>query len=465
MVDHRALTIHSLPNELLLSVFYFHRLLSGTNNCPPAVAWRWHILAHVCQRWRHLIFGSLRHLGARLVIPRNSLKTPSDSWLALPLSIWCDSADDMSSEQEAKVVAAFEHSDRIREISLPVTIRHPFWVLIQNKKSFLELEHLVLSGFIWHYSPIALPREFFGGSTGPRRLRNILLNYLHLPDLPQLLLSSRDLVSLHLGYYTLTCMGFISPEVLSNALSVTTQLESLYIDCLPEPHPELTTRHSSPFVVFPALTYFHVGGFIEYMENFVSRIHAPRLEKLDVYSNHQGALDIPQLSQFISRTERLSSLPFRTSISLDKRGFSIDHYFEVLPSLEALHVYIRVRCVDMTDWRVSEVDHICTQLSPLASSVKQLKISAFQPPPNLKRKTDPAPWLELLKPYNSVEVVEFCGKDAACTGIASALEQSTWEVAQELLPALRVLRIRGFHTWSMGLSRRLSLRVSWLLDP
>jgi len=104
----------------------------------------------------------------------------------------------------------------------------------------------------------------------------------------------------------------------------------------------------------------------------------------------------------------------------------------------------------MTDWRVSEVDHICTQLSPLASSVKQLKISAFQPPPNLKRKTDPAPWLELLKPYNSVEVVEFCGKDAACTGIASALEQSTWEVAQELLPALRVLRIRGFHTWSMS---------------
>ena len=105
----------------------------------------------------------------------------------------------------------------------------------------------------------------------------------------------------------------------------------------------------------------------------------------------------------------------------------------------------------MTDWRVSEVDHICTQLSPLASSVKQLKISAFQPPPNLKRKTDPAPWLELLKPYNSVEVVEFCGKDAACTGIASALERSTRKMAQELLPALRVLRIRGFHTWSIRL--------------
>src|SRR5882672_3224458 len=90
MVDHCAFTVQSLPNEVLLYIFSFHRLLSGTKNPPPAVAWRWHTLAHVCQRWRHLILGSLRHLGARLLIPRNSLKTSLDSWPA-PLSIWCDS--------------------------------------------------------------------------------------------------------------------------------------------------------------------------------------------------------------------------------------------------------------------------------------------------------------------------------------------------------------------------------------
>ena len=451
MVDHRILTIQSLPNEVLLYVFSFHRLLSGTNDRPPAVAWRWHTLTHVCQRWRHLILGSLRHLGARLVIPRNSLKTPSDSWLALPLSIWYESEDYMSSKQMAEVVAAFEHSDRIREISLPVTMGHPFWKQRHNNESFLELEHLALSGFRQDFFPIVLPRDFFGGSTGPRRLRNILLSDLYLPALPQLLSSNRDLVSLYLGYYTLTCIGSISPEVLSNALSATTQLEYLYVDCVPvhtESYAELTSGNSSPLVVLPALTYFHFGGFIEYMENFVSRIHAPHLEKLDIYSS-QSVLDIPQLSQFISRAEQLSSLPSRTSISLDVGDFSIKHHFNFPPSPKVSHVYLR--CVDMQDWGVSQVHHICTQLSPLASSVKQLKISAFHLPPNLQRKTDPAPWLQLLTPYNCVEEVEFCGKGAPSTGIACALEQSTRETAQELLPALRVLRIRGFHTWSIRL--------------
>jgi len=363
----------------------------------------------------------------------------------------------MSSEQMADVVAAFEHSNRIREITLPITIDHPFWRLTNEYKSFLELEHLALSVVYDYPFPIVLPREFLGvgGPTGPRRLRNILLNGLYFPSLPQLLLSSQDLVSLHLGHHTLTCNGFISPEVLSTSLSATTQLEYLHINCLPvnaESHPELRSIKSSALnlVVLPALTHFHFGGFIDYMENLVSWIHAPHLENLDINSDHKSVLDIPQLSQFISRTERLSSLPFRTCISFKMGYFFIEHHFKFLPSPQQVsHVYFRR--FHMQDWRVSQVDHICAQLSPLTSSVKQLKMSAYRLPPRLKRKTNPAPWLELLKPYNSVEEVEIRGDAAPCTGIACALEQSTRETAQELLPALRVLRIRGFHTWSIRL--------------
>ncbi|KAH9954683.1 hypothetical protein BC827DRAFT_1272429 [Russula dissimulans] len=208
---------------------------------------------------------------------------------------------------------------------------------------------------------------------------------------------------------------------------------------------------SSPLnlVVLPALNYFHFGGITKYMESFVSRIDAPDLEKLDI-SSDQSVIDIPQLSQFISRTERLSSLPFRTSIFLDTEDFSIEHHFKHPKSpQEVSHVYFK--CFHSC-WLVSQVDHICARLSPLASSVKQLKISAFHPPPSLERKTDPAPWLQLLSPYNSVEEIEFCGKGAPCTGIAWALKQSIGETAQDLLPALRILRIRGFHTWSIRLT-------------
>ncbi|KAH9954648.1 hypothetical protein BC827DRAFT_1241581 [Russula dissimulans] len=129
-------------------------------------------------------------------------------------------------------------------------------------------------------------------------------------------------------------------------------------------------------------------------------------------------------------------------------AFSIEHHLKSPPSPQEIS-HVSLRCVSMGDWEVSQVLHICTQLSPLASSVKQLKVSALHLPSNLERKTDPAPWLQLLTPYNSVEEVEFCGKGAPCTGIALALEQSTLPTANELLPALRVLRIRGFHTWSM----------------
>ena len=154
-------TIQYLPNELLLRIFSVHRLLSATKNRPPSVAWKWHTLAHVCQQWRDLIFTSLRHLEARLVIPRKSPKTPLDSWPVLPLSVWYDlDMGRMSEEQKADVVATLEHSDRIREIHLPMTMARSFWTSIWNK-SFPELEHLALSGL----RPVTLLHGFLGGST------------------------------------------------------------------------------------------------------------------------------------------------------------------------------------------------------------------------------------------------------------------------------------------------------------
>jgi len=167
MIGHRTITIEHLPNEVFLGIFSFHRLLSGSYlppavGRPPSAAWRWHTLAHVCQRWRDIIFSSLRHLETRLIIPRKSPKTPLDSWPALPLSVWYSHSNKyMPKEQKADVVAAFDHSDRIREICLPTEMDDSFWTSIGNK-SFLESERLEL------YGPptITLPHEFLGRS-GP----------------------------------------------------------------------------------------------------------------------------------------------------------------------------------------------------------------------------------------------------------------------------------------------------------
>jgi len=107
------------------------------------------------------------------------------------------------------------------------------------------------------------------------------------------------------------------------------------------------------------------------------------------------------------------------------------------------------------DWQVSQVGHICAQLSPLAFSVKQLTFFVSHLP-MIQRETDPAPWLQLLAPYNSVEEIECFGQGALCTGFACALQQSTKEMGQELLPALRILRIRGFDSQSISLTMRFA---------
>ena len=57
--------IEILPDEILLEIFDCLRLaITQGNSSEP---WKWHRLAHVCQRWRNLIFESPRRLDLRLV--------------------------------------------------------------------------------------------------------------------------------------------------------------------------------------------------------------------------------------------------------------------------------------------------------------------------------------------------------------------------------------------------------------
>ncbi|KAI9450497.1 hypothetical protein F5148DRAFT_1152790 [Russula earlei] len=447
------ITIQALPNEVLLSIFAFHRLLFRTDICPPSAAWRWHRLAHVCQRWRRLIFSSLSLLGARLITPRKSPKTTLDSWPAFPLSI-CHKSNSISPEELVDLTATLEHSDRIHEIYfhvafLPSQLYSPsLW----KNRLFPELEHLTLVGSRPYEVPRFPPTFMSTSSTTPHgRLRSIVLSNVHLHTLLQILPSSPRLVSLHLGLYILNGGGFISPMSLSTALSGSTQLEYLYIENHPdEPSQAQTIQNLSPRdrIVFPALAYFRVRCSIRYLEAFVSWIDSPRLEKLIVYFDKHVS-DIPQLSYFISRTEHLSSLPFRTSILLNAGAFSITHCFRNSPSAHE-EFRLHFKCTDRDGWDVLQVERICAQLCGLMSNIKQLKISAFGLPANLPHKTDPAPWLQLLAPYNSVEEIELWSKGASGSGIARALVQSNGKT-QEVLPVLRVLELRHFNSWASHL--------------
>jgi len=125
---------------------------------------------------------------------------------------------------------------------------------------FPALEHLCLS---WPYpDPTVSPSEFLGcPALASRRLRYIDLEGVSLPTLPQLLLSSRDLIRLYLGQDVLTGDGFLSPADLPTALSAAARLELLHVYLPPDMfHKEQeeqgstdSTLLSSNLVVLPAL--------------------------------------------------------------------------------------------------------------------------------------------------------------------------------------------------------------------
>ena len=441
MVDEHV-AIQGLSNDVLLCIFLFLRprcpYLPSSLRPKSSLTWAWHRLAHVCRRWRYLIFTSPRRLGLGLVASKKRRGTTLDLWPPLPISIYYDSPWTPSLEDEQDVITTLEHSDRIFEIKLTISntlLNSNVWM-----ESFPTLERLCLSSPPGYHHSTALPSGFLGGSAlASRRLRYIVLKRVSIPTLPQLLLSSRGLIHLYLGEDVLTGDGFLSPAVLSAALSAAAQLKSLHVH-LPSNifHEEQGSTDSGlpppNLVALPALIYFKSDGPDEYLEDLVSRIHAPLLERICVCvpQQHVQPLDIPRLSQFISRTERMSSLPFQTSILLEESGFRISHDFGIRG-----HICFEFTC-DLGLLEVSQVDHIYRQLTPLMSDVGRVSIEVNITPPNLPDETDVARWLQLFRLCGGAQELELNSEYPVYEAHGSP------KLGQEVLPALRILRVYGF---------------------
>jgi len=466
MVD-QVDTTQVLPDDALLLVFSFHQILSSPFYPPLTAQWEWRVLAHVCQRWRYLIFASPRHLWLRLVISnrRQYGRETLECWPTFPISIWFDSHDTLLLRDEDRVIEALKHSDRIYEIKFNISssmlARSKAWV----NDSFPALERLFLR------SPgdvTVLPSTFLGGSISiPRKLRHVGLRNISFPTLPQLLRSSPNLVSLSLGLNQFDDAGSISTEALTAALSTTIHLERLYVypypnispgGAYPEERRTFSPSSTENPIVLRALVTFEFGGSSAYLEDLVPRIDMPLLEQLSV-SFYKRVFDIPQLSQFISRTKYLNSLPHRTSITFPYEALTIRHCFRH-PRPRRKPIYLSFSIMDDysldIEWRASQVIHACGQLSPFMSSVEWLGIRVESPRTRSFNETHTVRWLELFGSFKSVQDLQlWCLYDTGAIELAGALENSTKETAQntEVLPVLGTLRIHGFQHHADSASR------------
>src|SRR6266852_1607701 len=81
--------IDVLPDEVLLEIFDFYTIMKPSGGTGKMVVEAWQSLAHVCRRWRSLVFRSPRRLNLQLYCtPKTPAKDTLDLWPALPLIVW-----------------------------------------------------------------------------------------------------------------------------------------------------------------------------------------------------------------------------------------------------------------------------------------------------------------------------------------------------------------------------------------
>ena len=232
-------------------------------------------------------------------------------WPALPIHI--ERFDKSSSNRRTgwrttvpevnNILAALKHNNRVSKIKLKhdgdMQLRH---CLVEMQEPFPMLDYLDIRGHTKISSRVqaVLPDSFLGGSAP--LLVHLGLVGIPFPGLPKLLSSANHLVDIHIGSI------HIPPDVLAASLSAMKHLQSLEIVFVASgresrrPHPVTRT-------VFPALKLLRLDCTNDFVEDFVARLEAPSLERMEILviytliQHEFQALAFSELPQFISRVK------------------------------------------------------------------------------------------------------------------------------------------------------------------
>ena len=428
--------INILPDDVLLEIFDFYHIGHVTSLRRGSDS-GWLKLVHVCQRWRHIVLVSSRRLGLTLFC---TLGTPVRKNLGclppFPIIVDYHSLADVRSpvpDYKDDIIAALEHPDRVRTIKLAVTSSLLGMVASAMQEPFPVLTNLWLSS----KDPTApvIPDVFLRGPAP--HLLQIFLEGISFSALPTLLLSTSNLVDLQLK--DIPRSGYISPQRMATSLAWLNRLDTLFI-CFKAPRSLLQLRSSPTRHVLLSLVTFHFRGSSEYLEHLLAQIDTPRLRVMDITYFNQLDFQVPQLSQFIRRTEHLElsqSQHLHGRIRISSLGAKLDFQEE---GHRGSHLTLRISC-KWLDWQVLHLAQILGQSPAMVSNVEHLSIDEndLQVEAGWKDSLDDTDWLELLRPFTAVTKLH--GSKQLAGHIALALDDISGEVTVEILPALSLLSL------------------------
>ena len=202
-----------------------------------------------------------------------------DVWPALPLIV---SHRDHGIGSVDNIIAALECSDRVYRINLSWGLELDI-LLAAMQQPFPELTDLeiISTNNKSNRTMAVVPDSFLGGSAP--RLEYLFLGGIPFPGLPNLLLSTTHLVTLHLS--NIPHSGYISPDSMVAVLSTLTSLERLSLVFeSPRSCPDQESRRPPPSTrsVLPSLAVFYFKGVSEYLDDLVACIDAPQIGRAHV---------------------------------------------------------------------------------------------------------------------------------------------------------------------------------------
>ena len=413
-----------LPDFALLRIFDFY--------LDKASIEAWHTLAHACQTWRNVVFGSPRRLNLRLECGASTpVREMLDIWPPLPIHIVIGGLETQGIDN---IIATLEHNDRIRDLSIfgiPRSERETIWAALQQP--FPALTNLQLSFMTETPFPV-VPASFLGGSA--LGLQTLRLECIPFPGLPNLLLSATHLVDLHLQRIPDSGPGYFPPEAMVTALFVLTRLENLEIWFkTPRSRADQKTRYLPPQTrtLLPALITLSFKGVTEYLEDLVTAIDAPLLDDLGIIFFHQLIFDTPQLTQLINRTPKFKAHG-------DARvEFSYWDVTVALPQTFDGVIELGISCWPQSNWGLSSVVQLCSSSLPPAfiPAVEHLYIIQSNYSIQLSGWQENSQWLEFFHPFTAAKDLYIASEFTS--RIALALQELVGERVLEVLPVLQAL--------------------------
>ena len=441
--------VHMLDDDSLLNLFHFCRPAmideyeSDAGRILQGGIWDreqwWYKLTHVCRRWRCLILASASHLNLRLVCRRG---TPVADMLTnsplLPLIIdHIRPIDSITAEDEAGIMLALQHRDRVRRIRLEMPLWNLQKLIPAMDEEFPMLEYLYIAPPAKYDSWLILPNTF----QAPHLRHLILMNFAFSIRSPLVMIST-GLVTLSLQHTPRSV--FSHPSDLLQQLSLMPQLETLGITFhSPVPNRDLERQlmdrpATMTRIILPNLRWLALRAPSNYMEAVLSRMTTPLLERLQARFFLQLNFSVPHLLEFMGAAQnlRFGSAKFRFFTDfVDVRVYPRD-------DAPMYSFYTDISCRPI-DWQVSFVAQIAHTLRTVFSTVEHLTLEFEWYPGSMEVNEAERPqWRELLGSFSNVKILrvhsDFHGH------ISRSLKVGDGGSPLELLPELRELHYPRF---------------------